>query len=285
MPRPERPLSPNGSPLHTFAADLRKLRESAGNPKYLQMQRMTGKSRTALAEAAGGDHLPTWETVAAYVNACNGDQSSWRVRWELVRDEVRRAPDREIVVTEIAETDTTASGTEPTTSTLTDNTRQPLQRGDSSRDRAIMLVVGLVIGAVLGAIGLELLGNTFSLSRQGGQQAILTVQNKIAIGASEIVEDATPAYLSSSPTGFCADRGCKIDETDLASGDPVVATCFVRGEMMWNYNLDSPARRNPYRIESDVWYAVSLPGGRQGYLAEVFVVPPPTPQAGLLLCK
>ena len=72
-----------------FATELRKLRVEAGSPKYLQMARRTGRSRTALAEAAGGDHLPTWETVDAFVRACGRDPAEWLARWEQVRDEVR----------------------------------------------------------------------------------------------------------------------------------------------------------------------------------------------------
>ncbi|HEY3259981.1 MAG TPA: helix-turn-helix transcriptional regulator, partial [Pseudonocardiaceae bacterium] len=90
MPRPERPLDPLAGPVQAFAAELRKLRAQAGNPKYLQMARLTGKSRTALSEAAGGDHLPTWETVEAYVTACGADPTLWRLRWEQVEDEVRQ---------------------------------------------------------------------------------------------------------------------------------------------------------------------------------------------------
>jgi hypothetical protein len=87
--RPERPLDPALGPLQGFAAELRGLREQAGNPKYLQMQRLSGRSRTALAEAAGGDHLPTWETTAGFVRACGGDPDKWRPKWEQVQERVR----------------------------------------------------------------------------------------------------------------------------------------------------------------------------------------------------
>ena len=80
MGRPERSLDPAAGPVQAFASELRLLRQRAGNPKYLQMQRRTGRSRTALAEAAGGDHLPTWETVEAYVRACGADPARWRAR-------------------------------------------------------------------------------------------------------------------------------------------------------------------------------------------------------------
>lgn len=91
MPRPERPLDALAGPVQAFAAELRKVRGDAGNPKYLQMSRATGRSRTALAEAAGGDHLATWETVEAYLTACGQNPSEWLERWEEVRAAIQEA--------------------------------------------------------------------------------------------------------------------------------------------------------------------------------------------------
>ena len=96
MPRPERPLDPEKGPVAAFAHDLRVLREEAGLPKYLQMSRATGRSRTALVEAAGGDHLPTWETVEAFVGLCGGDADAWRLKWEAAKEQIKggdEAPD------------------------------------------------------------------------------------------------------------------------------------------------------------------------------------------------
>lgn len=89
MSRPERPLDPADGPLAAFASQLRELRSSAGSPTYLSMQRRTGRSRTALSEAAGGDHLPSWETVEAYVVACDGDIRWWLDYWHETQDQVR----------------------------------------------------------------------------------------------------------------------------------------------------------------------------------------------------
>ncbi|MEU1687879.1 tetratricopeptide repeat protein [Micromonospora sp. NPDC005707] len=86
MPRPERPLHPELDPLHAFAQRLRDARQAAGSPKYEAMARQTRRSSTALSEAAGGDHLPTWETVVAYLSYCGQDPNAYRVEWERVRD-------------------------------------------------------------------------------------------------------------------------------------------------------------------------------------------------------
>ncbi|MEO3781277.1 tetratricopeptide repeat protein [Micromonospora sp. B11E3] len=86
MPRPERPLDPERDPLHAFAARLRQLRAAAGNPTYAAMARRAGRSQTALAGAAGGTQLPTWDTVTAYVTCCGGDPDDFLSAWEHLRD-------------------------------------------------------------------------------------------------------------------------------------------------------------------------------------------------------
>ncbi|MFY1631739.1 helix-turn-helix domain-containing protein [Solwaraspora sp. WMMB335] len=82
--RPERQINGDAGPVQAFAAELRALREAAGRPKYAALARRTGRSQTALSEAAGGRRFPTWETVAAFVSGCDGDLDAWRSRWERV---------------------------------------------------------------------------------------------------------------------------------------------------------------------------------------------------------
>ncbi|MEU4769436.1 hypothetical protein AB0H12_39960 [Actinosynnema sp. NPDC023794] len=84
MPRAERPLDMNGSPLSEFAADLRKLRKKAGNPPYRELSRRAHYSSTTLSDAAGGHRLPSLEVTLAYVAACDGTPDEWRVRWHAV---------------------------------------------------------------------------------------------------------------------------------------------------------------------------------------------------------
>lgn len=87
MARPQRHLDPTAGPVAAFAAQLRELRERAGTPKYTVMAKRSGRSQTALSEAAGGQKLPTWETTEAFVQACGGDPREWRSRWEAARPE------------------------------------------------------------------------------------------------------------------------------------------------------------------------------------------------------
>ncbi|MBM0277165.1 FxSxx-COOH system tetratricopeptide repeat protein [Micromonospora tarensis] len=86
MPRPERELYPDLDPLHHFAAQLRQLRTRSGNPTYKNMARRSGKSSSTLADAAGGDQLPSWDTVVAYAKACGADPERLLPIWERIRD-------------------------------------------------------------------------------------------------------------------------------------------------------------------------------------------------------
>ena len=90
MPRPERPLEPGDDLLTEFAADLRRLRESAGNPTYRELGRRAHYSAGTLSEAAGGRKLPSLAVTLAYVRACGGEPDEWEERWHAVADESRR---------------------------------------------------------------------------------------------------------------------------------------------------------------------------------------------------
>lgn len=87
MPRPERPIDACW-PLASFASDLRALRRERGI-KYRQMSRRTNYCVTALAGAASGRYLPTWEVTQAFVVACGGSVDEWRLRWCAAREFIR----------------------------------------------------------------------------------------------------------------------------------------------------------------------------------------------------
>ncbi|MBV9845549.1 MAG: WD40 repeat domain-containing protein [Kutzneria sp.] len=81
MPRSERPLDHSDESLCQFAADLRKLRQQAGNPVYRDLSARSHYSVTALSQAAAGRKLPTLAVTLAYVAACGGDTDTWQTRW------------------------------------------------------------------------------------------------------------------------------------------------------------------------------------------------------------
>src|SRR5437764_15214881 len=89
VPRPEKPLEPGDDPLTEFAAELRRLRESAGNPTYRDLARRAHYSAGTLSEAAGGRKLPSLAVTLAYVRACGGEPGEWEERWHAVDGESR----------------------------------------------------------------------------------------------------------------------------------------------------------------------------------------------------
>lgn len=83
MPRVERALEGDGA-LTAFAAELRTLRQKAGSPPYRRLAAIAHYSATTLADAAGGQRLPTLAVLLAYVRACNGDVAEWERRWHVL---------------------------------------------------------------------------------------------------------------------------------------------------------------------------------------------------------
>ncbi|MEQ0558637.1 hypothetical protein ABJI51_06120 [Amycolatopsis sp. NEAU-NG30] len=84
-------MDPGDDPLTVFAADLRRLREKAGNPTYRELGRRAHYSAGTLSEAAGGRKLPSLAVTLAYVRACGGDPREWEERWHAVAGETDRA--------------------------------------------------------------------------------------------------------------------------------------------------------------------------------------------------
>ena len=299
MPRPQRELDPDGGPLVEFARDLRALRAAAGTPKFTTMARRTGRSKTALADASAGQHLPRWETVEDFVRACDGDPGPWRERWAALRAElgsasVDSAPRPAAVPDEARSasgaTRTSADSNEPllaargdegpradgATRTSDDSNEPVLAPRQGSRRRGPLLAAAaaaVVVGIALGFV----LGRATAPVEPVRPQTVeaIEVQNKVALGADRLVEDRTPAYLSTEALSYCASpsRSCKVPGTEMVSGAAVVASCWTTGQMMWNVDLADPEQeRNPDRVQSDLWYRASFPDGRTGYLSEVYVV-------------
>jgi hypothetical protein len=84
MPRHERPLESEDTPLLRFAGDLRRLRRSAGQPSYRELGKRINYSAAALSDALSGRRLPTFAVTVALVRACHGDIDEWTERWRLL---------------------------------------------------------------------------------------------------------------------------------------------------------------------------------------------------------
>jgi hypothetical protein len=274
MPRTPRSLDPASGPVQAFASELRKLWEQAGRPKYLQMARRTGKSRTAMSEAAGGDVLPTWETVTAFVTACSADPNDWRQRWEQARD-ARATMDRKVAKPDVA--------VGAAVRDLSVGVDTALDAPQSWRMRWILpyvvlcLATAIVVAAVTTIIikSADRSGNGYAstVTQRHLSAAVITVQNKVALGPNTLTEDTTPAYLSSRPIPYCSHYNCEVPGTQVSSGAMLVAVCYTHGVEMYNYNLDSAASEdNPYRASSSLWYRVVFPRGQSGYISAVYIV-------------
>jgi hypothetical protein len=70
--------------LQEFADDLRALLAAAGISSIRALAKKAHYSHTALANAAKGDRLPSWEVTSAFVEGCNGDVDDWERRWRAL---------------------------------------------------------------------------------------------------------------------------------------------------------------------------------------------------------
>lgn len=179
-------------------------------------------------------------------------------------------------------TSVAAGGTEPTS--VAAGGTEPMGTEDARRTARAVVVAVLATALVAGGAGWLAARTLGAPAAASAGTAVVTVQNKVALGAEDLVEDSGPAYLSSRAIAFCGSRGCKEVGTDVVSGAMLPATCTVVGERMWNHNLDSPAAHNPHRVESALWYRVTWPDGRSGYLSEVYLEPGSRGGLGLPAC-
>ena len=93
MGRKQRLLDPATGPVAEFAAQLRALRQAAGNPTFAAMSRRVHRSTSVLSEAAGGVEFPTWATVEAFLQACgHSDTAQWQDRWQQAQEALACAP-------------------------------------------------------------------------------------------------------------------------------------------------------------------------------------------------
>lgn len=144
--------------------------------------------------------------------------------------------------------------------------------------RRLLAIVGALLIVTVG--GVWLLRSAPSAPPQPSTTAAVSggrtvvVQNEVAFGPSSLAEDRSPAYLSSRPVARCANIGCKLDGTDVATGDTLQAVCQLQGQLMTNANVASPGiKANPNVAGSALWYSVIWRDGRRGYFSEVYVGP------------
>ncbi|MER5201028.1 helix-turn-helix domain-containing protein [Streptomyces sp. NPDC002755] len=270
MARPEQALERDGSPLREFAFQLRSARAASGLT-YAQLATRTTYSVSTLQEAASGRRLPTLAVTLAFVKACREDTEEWQARWEQVRAMPHSKGHADLLVAVVAEDVAPGAGTG---GKAADGTApQERRKHVHSPPKTGRLWLICTISVALATAGACAAIFTSSHPPADASDAVIVVQNKVAIGPNQLVEDSTPAYLSSRTVSRCARRGCKLVDTDFWSGAKLVATCWTRGERLTNQDAGSDGiQRNKNRVTSDLWYRAVWPDGRSGYLAEVYVV-------------
>lgn len=289
-----------------LAYGLRNLRSQSGL-KVAQMQRETGFSSTTLYDAFSGRQLPSQQVTLAIVAACHGDVDAWRLYWAQVRAALDphapegsapavvppwatstarredRQPDDRDDDTVTMTPETAASETAASEAATQD--RAQVRHVMSSKRRPSWLVA---IGGMVVVAGVSATVTGLAVGHQGTRRSTLAtviVQDKVAIGSSKLLEDSTPAYLSSRPVPFCSRLGCEIKGTDMNSGAPLPVSCWVRGAQMTNENTESPGiSRNPHDANSSRWYRGIWPNGKSGYLSEVYIEPKYRGGLGLPRC-
>lgn len=222
-------------------------------------------SKSAIGNARTGPKLPSLDLISAVLGSVGLDEDAvqdWTLRHAALS--MAQTPD---------------AAASPATEEQAAGARRPGIR------MALLLLAAVLLGAIVSGGAVYLTTRPDPVPPAAATvAAVVTVQNKIALGADDLVEDSSPSYLSAEPIAFCGSRGCKIDGTEIVSGVLLPATCVSQGERMWNYNLDSPAAQNAHRAESDLWYRVSWPDGRTGYLSEVYLEPASRGGLGLPTC-
>lgn len=77
--------------LSRFAADLRAVRQAAGQPSYRRMAADAHYAAPALWRAASGNVVPSWNCVLAFLQACAitdlGAIHRWQRRWVALRQD------------------------------------------------------------------------------------------------------------------------------------------------------------------------------------------------------
>lgn len=102
---------------------------------------------------------------------------------------------------------------------------------------------------------------------------VVTVDNRVTNGATQMREDPIPVRLTTKPWIRCGARGCNIAGTERRSGQSYdAAVCQTTGERTTNGQDGSPVDdANPGLFTSTRYYGVRLSDGRFGYVSEVWL--------------
>ncbi|GAA4730164.1 hypothetical protein [Actinomycetospora chibensis] len=255
-------MSPGDTPAQ-FCADFLAIMQRRG-VSFRRAEGLSGWGKSTIAAATRGPGLPNVDLVTdvlAAVGVEPADVEGWRARHEALRDTAPAAPPEP------------GQGHAPGPPTGPRTTRRRVE---------IAVFAALVVLVVALATTLVVV----LTSPPDVETRTVVVQNKVAIGEGQLVEDRTPSYLGVRPVARCANMpGCKIPGTDVGTGATFVAVCQLTGESITNADLTSTSiGQNPNAAVSELWLGARAPDGRVGYISEVYLAPAYRGGLGLPLC-
>jgi hypothetical protein len=240
--------------VEAFAAHLRVLRDSAGNPSFREMAgRSHAISHTTLHEAAQGNRLPSWTTTVEFVKACGADPAEYRERWEQADRAVRAASPA---------SDTAAS--EPVVDdAVPEPPTQPNRHG-------VQLALAGVAAAVVAAVVIAIVAfHSGSKSPAADPSAISQSQAGQFSAADCPIREANPPAAPPAHAGDASEFITDItlpDCSHLREGQTAVKVWRLKniGKVAWKgyslHRLDLPQQRNQCQTITDVPINPTAPG-------------------------
>ncbi|PVZ11824.1 hypothetical protein [Actinomycetospora cinnamomea] len=256
-------MSATGPPDTTarFCADFLAELQRRG-VSFRRAEAVSGWGKSTIAAATRGPGLPNVDLVTdvlAGVGVEADDVAGWRSRHERLRE--AHAPPAEAA----------PPAPPPVPVAPAPAADPPPAPRRSTRRRveiaAFAVLVALVVGLTTAVVVLA--------DEDPAPTRTVVVQNRVAIGRGELIEDRTSSYLATRPVAYCASMpGCKIPGTDVWSGATFTAVCWLTGEAMTNADLTSTnIGQNPNVASSALWLGARAPDGRIGYISEVYLAP------------
>ncbi|NRQ36941.1 helix-turn-helix transcriptional regulator [Nonomuraea sp. NN258] len=242
-------------PLAEFTKELRDLHHRAGSPTERALAAKIHFGRTMINETLQGKRLPTPDLLTALVQALGEEHPD---RWLQKLNQAQGTPQN------------------PTTPpACPEPAPQPAPPSRPGPARKTLLLASSVMVLLIALVALSLIRPW-----QAGDSTdppltrAITVHNKVVTGADQMREDDTPAYLSAGPRNYCRTNGCKLSDTEVSTGQTLVAHCQTTGERATNGNdSQSNDNVNPGLHTSTRWYGITWRDGRTGYIAEIWIHP------------
>jgi hypothetical protein len=240
-------VSPGDTPAQ-FCADFLAAMQRRG-VSFRRAEGLSGWGKSTIAAATRGPGLPNVDLVTDVLSAIGvepADVEGWRARHAALRDTAPAAPP------------------EPE--------RGPPTGSRTTRRR---VEIAVFVALLVLVVGLATALVVVQTSTPAVETRTVVVQNKVAIGEGQLLEDRTPSYLGARPVARCANLpGCKIPGTDVGTGATFVAVCQLTGESITNADLTSTSiGQNPNAAVSELWLGARAPDGRVGYISEVYLAP------------